>query len=268
MLTATAMAAGEAQRCMRALPFATLDAIAPGTSLILAPHPDDESLGCGGLIALASACGRPPVIVGVTDGAGSHPNSRSHPPPRLRATRAAELIDAAAILGVGAERVHVLGLPDTRAPLVGQDFDTAVAAVGVLVRRFCITTVFASWRFDPHCDHEATAALGEAVAHAAGVRLAFYPVWGWLLPQNEALPVASIAGRRLDIAAVLPCKRRAIAAHRSQYAKLITDDPKAFRLLPGNSRRARTSARSTTQRWRHCRLGSDRHSRSAARSAS
>jgi LmbE family N-acetylglucosaminyl deacetylase len=232
MLTATAMVAGEAQRRMRALPFATVDEIAPGNSLILAPHPDDESLGCGGLIAMASACGRPPVIVGVTDGAGSHPTSRSHPPARLRATRAAELRDAAEILGVGAERVHFLGLPDTRAPLAGSDFDAAVAAVVALMRRYLITTVFTSWRFDPHCDHEATAALGEAVAQASGVRLAFYPVWGWLLPQDETLPVASIAGRRLDIAAVLPNKRRAIAAHRSQYPDLITDDPGGFR-LPG-----------------------------------
>ena len=153
---------------MRAMPFAALDEIAPGTSLILAPHPDDESLGCAGLIAMASACGRPPVIVGVTDGAGSHPNSRSHPPARLRTTRAAELLHAAAILGVGAERVHFLGLPDTRAPFAGPDFDAAVVAVGALARHYHITTAFASWRFDPHCDHQATAALGEAVAHAIG----------------------------------------------------------------------------------------------------
>jgi len=230
MVTATAMAAGEAQRRMRALPFANLDEIAPDTSLILAPHPDDESLGCGGLIARASASGRPPVIVGVTDGAASHPNSRSHPPARLRTTRAAELIDAAAILGVGAERVHFLGLPDTCAPVAGPDFDAAVAAVVTLVRRYHIATVFASWRFDPHCDHEATAALGVAVTQAAGARLAFYSVWGWLLPRDAEIPVASIAGWRLDIAAVLPWKRRAIAAHCSQYSDLITDNPDGFRL--------------------------------------
>ena len=224
------MTAGEAQRRMRALPFASCDVIAPGTSLILAPHPDDESLGCGGLIAMASAIGRPPVIVAVTDGAGSHPNSRSHPPPHLRATRAAELREAARILGVGPDRVHFLGLPDTRAPLAGPDFDAAVGIVAGLARDHRVTTVFASWRFDPHCDHEATATLGSAVAAAAGARLAYYPVWGWLLPADERLPGASIAGRRLDIGNVLACKRRAIAAHRSQYSDLIGDDPGGFRL--------------------------------------
>jgi LmbE family N-acetylglucosaminyl deacetylase len=232
MLTVPSMTAGEAHRRMRALPFATLDEIAPGTSLILAPHPDDESLGCGGLIALASACGRPPAIVGVTDGAGSHPNSRSHPPVRLRATRDAELRDAAAVLGVGGERVHCLGLPDTGAPLAGPRFDAAVAAVVALVSRYHVATVFASWRYDPHSDHAATAALGEAAAREADVRVALYPVWGWLLTSDAPLPLADVAGQRLDIAAVLECKRRAIAAHRSQYSGIITDDPVGFR-LPG-----------------------------------
>ena len=229
-MSANGMSAGEAQRRMRALPFALLDEIAPGTCLILAPHPDDESLGCGGLIAMASACGRPPVIVAVTDGAGSHPNSHSYPPARLRATRAAELLDAAAILGVGADHVHFLNLPDARAPLAGPEFDAAVAAIVALVRCHGITTIFASWRCDPHGDHVATAVLGEAVAQAAAVRLAFYPVWGWLLPPDAVLPIASVAGRRLDVTAVLSRKQRAIAAHRSQYADLITDDPTGFRL--------------------------------------
>jgi len=230
MLTVPSMTAGEAQQRMRALPFATLDDIAPSTSLILAPHPDDESLGCGGLIAMASACGRPPAIVGVTDGVGSHPNSRSHPPVRLRATRAAELRDAAAILGVGAKRVHYLGLPDASAPHAGPRFDIAVAAIVALVRHYRVATVFASWGYDPHSDHAATAALAEAVAREANVRVAFYPVWGWLLPPDAPVPLADVAGRRLDIAAVLECKRRAIQAHRSQYSDLIADDPTGFRL--------------------------------------
>jgi LmbE family N-acetylglucosaminyl deacetylase len=37
-------------------------------------------------------------------------------------------------------------------------------------------------------------------------------------------------GRRLDISAHLPAKRRAIAAHASQYGGIITDDPAGFQL--------------------------------------
>jgi LmbE family N-acetylglucosaminyl deacetylase len=232
MLTTANMRAGEAQARLRALPFATLDDIAPGQALVLAPHADDESLGCGGMIAMLSARGRPPLIVGVTDGVGSHPSSPSYPPARLRAVREDEMRAAAGILGVAPERVHFLGLPDTRAPLGGPDFDAAVARVAALVREHAIETLFASWEHDPHCDHEATARLATAVAAASSVRLLFYPVWGWLLPAEQDLPVAAIDGMRLEIAAMLPRKRAAIAAHRSQYADLITDDPQGFRLPP------------------------------------
>ena len=104
---------------MRALPFAPLDTIAPDASLILAPHPDDESLGCGGLIAALSEAGRPPLVVCVTDGSASHPGSRTHPPARLKTLREAELCAACAELGVPAQNVHFLGLTDAKAPIDG-----------------------------------------------------------------------------------------------------------------------------------------------------
>ena len=76
------------------------DIIGGGTCLILAPHPDDESLGCGGLIAACVAAGRPPLVAVLTDGAGSHPNSRTYPPDRLRAVRAQEVRTAVGMLGL------------------------------------------------------------------------------------------------------------------------------------------------------------------------
>ena len=74
--------AGDVHDAMRALPVARdLDEITGNRcALILAPHPDDESLGCGGLIAEACARGRPPAVIIVSDGTGSHPLSREYPP--------------------------------------------------------------------------------------------------------------------------------------------------------------------------------------------
>jgi hypothetical protein len=53
----------------RVLPIASIDTITnSGSVMVLAPHPDDESLGCGGLIAELAENGRPPVIVVMSDG--------------------------------------------------------------------------------------------------------------------------------------------------------------------------------------------------------
>lgn len=228
----SAARAGAVLRAMQRLPRIGLDVLAPGTALILAPHPDDESLGCGGLIASACARGRPPVVVVVTDGTGSHPGSPSHGPARLRALREAETREAARRLGLPSARVHFLGLPDTRAPRAGGAFDRAVRRVAALARRYGATTLFATWRHDPHCDHEATGLIGAAAARRAGTALRLYPVWGWLLPPSHPLPRARVSGGRLAIAPHLARKRRAIAAHASQHAGLIADDPDGFRLPP------------------------------------
>ena len=68
--------AGRLHKHWRELPIGTLDdVIGPSAPLILAPHPDDESLGCGGLIAACCAAARPPVVAILTDGSQSHPGS-------------------------------------------------------------------------------------------------------------------------------------------------------------------------------------------------
>jgi LmbE family N-acetylglucosaminyl deacetylase len=128
------------------------------------------------------------------------------------------------------DRVHFLGLPDARAPRSGPDFDRAVEIIGALVRNHDVAMVFATWPHDPHCDHVATAELAVAVAADIGVGLMFYPVWGRLIAPEQGLPVATVSGARLPIGDMLARKRRAIAAHASQYSDLISDDPGGFRL--------------------------------------
>jgi LmbE family N-acetylglucosaminyl deacetylase len=218
--------------CWRNLPVGELqDIVGTGTCLILTPHPDDESLGCGGLIARCVAAGRPPLVVLLTDGTKSHPNSRMYPPDRLRAVRARELLDAVGCLGLSEDRVVFLGQPDSAAPRGGLGFEVVVAHLVALMRREpnC-TAIVAPWQYDPHCDHEAAFLAARAAAAASGVRMVAFPVWGWTLPAATELPVPVKPGWRLDIRAFAAAKRAAIQTHRSQFGGLITDDPTAFQL--------------------------------------
>jgi LmbE family N-acetylglucosaminyl deacetylase len=218
---------------LRALPLAGVDAITnDNVVMVLAPHSDDESLGCGGLITELTAQGRPPVVVIVTDGTGSHPSSRSYPPTRLRALRESEALQAVTILGLSAERLHFLRLRDTHIPRGGPEYSSTVNVIANLMRDNGCRVLCAPWLYDPHCDHVGAQLIARAVAKRTGAALLSYLVWGWLLPDDTPLPDAPLEGWRLNIQDRLDLKRRAIAAHASQYSDLITDDPNGFRLPP------------------------------------
>ena len=223
--------AGRVLAAMASLPFGTLDAVAQGRPvLVLAPHADDESLGCGGLIAALCRAGNPPGVVVLTDGTGSHPNSREYPPARLAQVRQAEARDAVRLLGLPPDRIRFAGQRDTAAPAAGPEFDAGVRLVSALCSEWDAATLVAPWRHDPHCDHEAADLLARAVAARAGLRHLSYPVWGWTLPEDHPLPALPL-GMRLDITPDLATKRQAVLAHRSQYGGLIKDDPGGF-VLP------------------------------------
>ncbi len=229
--------AGEVLRAMRSLPFGTLEDVAQGRPvLILAPHADDESLGCGGLIAALCRAGNPPLVLVLTDGAGSHPGSQAYPAARLARVRQNEAREAVRLLGLPEGRIHFAGQPDTAAPASGPAFDAAVESVAALCAAGAIGTILAPWYHDPHCDHEAADLLARAVASRSGLWHLSYPVWGWTLPADHPLP-ALPTGFRLDITPDMAAKQRAIMAHRSQYGGLITDDPTGF-ILPANLLRA------------------------------
>ena len=216
-----------------ALPVADLARLTGGRGLVVvAPHPDDESLGCGGLIAEARARGLPVRLVVVSDGAGSHPNSPSHPPARLRALRERETVEAVRALGLGPEHVRFLGLPDRFVPGEGPGAEAAAEAVADAVQAIEAGALFTTWARDPHCDHAAAAAIAVlARRRLTGVALYAYPVWGWTLPADTEVG-GPPRGVRLDVSAHLPAKARAVAAHRSQTTGLIADDPTGFRLEP------------------------------------
>jgi LmbE family N-acetylglucosaminyl deacetylase len=211
-------------------PFRLLGEVLEGRPfIVVAPHPDDESLACGGLIADACRQGLRGKVVIVSDGAGSHPNSKAYPPDRLTALREEEAKRAGAELGLRSEDIHFLRLPDRFVPSEGDEAERAIGAIADCVREIGARSIFVSWRHDPHCDHEASYRIARAVQRRAGeVRLFEYVVWGHTLPASTKVdPILSGFRIRID-QEPLEKKRRAISAHRSQTSALIDDDPAGF----------------------------------------
>ena len=214
---------------MARLPVRPLSRIVgPGAPLVLAPHPDDESLGCGGLIAACCARGLPPLVVVLTD--GSRLASRLAQPSARAAGGAAPGGGAGGGCGAraAAAPAGVPGRRDGAAPAGGPAMARLAARVAALLRAHRLRVICTSWRHDPHCDHEAAHRIAAAAAARTGARLLAYPVWGWLRPGEDALPGAAPTGARLAMRRHLPAKRRAVRAHASQAGRIIRDDPAAF----------------------------------------
>lgn len=205
--------------------------VGPGGALVVAPHPDDESLGCGGLLALCGKTGRSAHVVIVSDGTGSHPASRRYPHDALRNLRENETLAASEALGLRRADVSFLRLPDTAVPSSGVAASGAIAAIVEQAQSIAASAIFVTWRNDPHCDHEASFALAREAAHRIGTRLVQYPVWGHTRDDGMTFDTPP-RGCRLDIGDVLDRKLAAIAEHRSQTTRLIDDDPEGFILPP------------------------------------
>ena len=193
--------------------------------LVIAPHPDDETLGCGGLLAQLFAAHAPCLVALLTDGAHSNPASLAWPPARIAAQRALELDAAMAELGGGPDAVMRLGFQDGNAPHPGEPaFEAGVAVLLELAETIAATSVVATWAEDPHGDHQAAAAMAARVADATGAAHWSYPIWSWMRPPDEPVEAADVTTGWLDISEVLDRKRRAIARHESQLGGLIEDD--------------------------------------------
>jgi LmbE family N-acetylglucosaminyl deacetylase len=228
------MRAGAYLDALRASPVASVRDLTGGRPIvILSPHPDDETLGAGGLIAEACAAGQAVDVVVVTDGSGSHPRSTQYPKQKLVDLRYLELHEAGQALGLPPDRITFLGLTDTLVPKSGPQFDLAVKQIADIVRRSGAGSLLVTWEGDPHCDHEASAQLAKAVAGMIpGLKLWAYPIWGWHAEVDAELDLPAPHAWRIDISIHRARKLAAIEAHASQMTDLISDDPDGFRFNP------------------------------------
>jgi LmbE family N-acetylglucosaminyl deacetylase len=201
---------------------------------ILAPHPDDETLGCGGLLAAAADLGLQAKVAFLTDGAASHRGSAAWPPVRLARIRKAEALSALAILGVPASDVLFLNWPDAAPWPQGSDgFRQGLERLSAWLGTFQPKSLWAPWRGERHCDHQAASLLADALVRARRPRLRRfdYMVWGWAEDDLAETHGADVVWR-LSCARFAARRRRALARHATQTTDLIDDAEQAFLIPP------------------------------------
>ena len=188
-------------------PYTAVTQIGRGVALVLAPHPDDEVLGCGGAILRHVEAGDPVHVVVVTD--GGHREDFGSDPDVYIAQRQQESRDAATLLGYGAPTFW--GLPD-------RGIEYGERLVSRLVTTICsieADLVYAPSPLELHPDHRTLGmAAAEAIRRCGRVcRLVLYEVSAPLRPNLL-----------LDISDLIERKRAAIACFASQLARQRYDD--------------------------------------------
>ncbi len=171
-----------------------------GRALVLAAHPDDETLGCGGAVVLHRLRGDPVKVVVVTDGAAGDPRGL-YRARDYRELRRGEARRAARALG--RPSLEFWGYPDGAL----EDDAALRRRLRALLEAEAPAVVYRPAENDPHPDHRA---LARAFAAAAGPRPRFvdcrYEI-GFLQRRPDAL---------LDVGAAFGRKLAALRLYRSQ----------------------------------------------------
>lgn len=185
--------------------------------LVLAPHPDDETLGVGALIAHSAANDRLGSIVFLTDGTGSHPEGT----PRVGATRRREARHAIGRLGAKAFPIIWMGWRDAHPYSTdNRVFTRDAGRLAALLRWHRIDAIAVSDKSEAHCDHIAAYELAEAALRRARrpVALFAYHVWSEAPRCARTIATPTMPTRQ---------RRHALLAHRSQLSPVIGE---GFRL--------------------------------------
>ncbi len=163
--------------------------------MILAPHPDDETIGAGGTIARLAHGGATVHVLVATDGDATI--GTPQPPAEVARRRRAEV--ATACRHLGARPPLLLGLPDGN---VADHRDTLAARLQRHLLEVDPDVVFTPWPLERHTDHRACTA---ALAQVAPTRA---ELWGY-----EAHTPIPLPDRVVDITSALAAKRAALDAH-------------------------------------------------------
>lgn len=180
--------------------------------VVVVPHPDDETLGIGGLLSVLLRQDFTISVVMVTDGEASHAAQDRWTPDVMRSVRSLENVLALRQLGWARPRVHRLQLPDSD---VAAHEDTLVQQLEPLLQPG--DRVLTTWQHDGHPDHEATARAVMQVAADKRCACAQFPVWrrSRMLLDDDGQTREHLRRFNFDSSA-LRRKCRALKTYRSQ----------------------------------------------------
>lgn len=205
--------------------------LACASALVVAPHPDDETLGCGALIARKAANGAAVHVVVATDGSKAALPDGIVTPEALARVRSSELHQATATLGLEAGAVTELGFSDQDLAANRGELEAALLRI---VQELRPEEIYIPCVEDGHPDHQAAnGAVRALLAHAGlAARVYEYLVSAlWNGPWQESLVRHGAVEVPRRLAGLLresgrPCKvrceehlttkRAALAAYRSQ----------------------------------------------------
>ena len=140
-----------------------------GPLAVVAPHPDDEIFGAGGLIRSWAMSGLPVTVISVTDGEAADVDR-----PGLDLIRRGELRDALRYLSLLHVAVERVGIPDGKVQAHANRLRNAICS-----HADPAGTIVAPFEHDGHPDHEAAGNICLEVANTHGISIVRYPVWAW-----------------------------------------------------------------------------------------
>jgi LmbE family N-acetylglucosaminyl deacetylase len=176
--------------------------------LIIAPHPDDESIGCGGAVYLHTRRGDRVSVVFMTSG---EMGLKHVPREEAWRTREAEARKAAELLSLSG--IEFLRQPDW---LLGENIKSAILATAPILEREKPELIYLPHVKEWHPDHQACLPIIRGALKKVNIskaQLRCYEIW---TPLGEYDHVE-------DISAVMPQKLKAVCQHRSQVAEFAYD---------------------------------------------
>ena len=179
--------------------------------LIVAPHPDDETLGCGGTLAKRAREGCRITVVVVTDGCNLFRLSRwkieADPTPQETSRmRKEETRRAVAILGGRREAIRFLDIEDAS---LADHVETVSETMAAVLREVSPDEIYVTSQYENHPDHVAACAVVRSAMRMARSRAKLYryliSLRSDVSPSATGEPTVSV-----DITEQLETKRRAV----------------------------------------------------------